>query len=339
MTRTKLVPLAAAAFALGLTAQAHGEAHKVKSGQTLWSISKKYGCKVADLKKANELKSQTIKVGQKLTLPESCTKSKAATSAKEIEYVVAKGDTLGAIAKQFDTTVKAIKNRNGIKKKNLIKPGQKLKIVPGKGGRGLPINGQSVGEAWSGSLQKGKQLPKGKGYHRRRPKKAWGANQTIFNIQMVVRTVRKKHPKVHDLAIGDISKKKGGQISQHRSHQSGRDVDIGFYFKKRPKGYPTAFKRGTKKNLDMDAMWTLLKAFYDTNSKEGGVQVMFLDYDVQGFIYEWAKSNGKSKKTIKRMFQYPNGKGSSGGIIRHEPGHHAHVHVRFKCPKKDKGCK
>jgi len=42
--------------------------HVVKKGETLSSIAKKYGCTVADIKKWNGLKSNTVKVGQKLTI-------------------------------------------------------------------------------------------------------------------------------------------------------------------------------------------------------------------------------------------------------------------------------
>jgi LysM repeat protein len=42
--------------------------HTVKKGETLSSVSKKYGCTVADLKKWNNLKSNTVKVGQKLKI-------------------------------------------------------------------------------------------------------------------------------------------------------------------------------------------------------------------------------------------------------------------------------
>ena len=40
----------------------------MKKGETLNAISKKYGCTVADLKKWNNLKSNTVKVGQKLKI-------------------------------------------------------------------------------------------------------------------------------------------------------------------------------------------------------------------------------------------------------------------------------
>ena len=40
----------------------------MKKGETLSSISRKYGCTVNDLKKWNNLKSNTVKVGQKLKI-------------------------------------------------------------------------------------------------------------------------------------------------------------------------------------------------------------------------------------------------------------------------------
>lgn len=54
--------------------------------------------------------------------------SAMAKSKATITYTVKRGDTLSAIAKKYGTTVKAIAAENGIKNKNLIYVGQKLKI-------------------------------------------------------------------------------------------------------------------------------------------------------------------------------------------------------------------
>ena len=48
--------------------------HVVKKGETLSSIAKKYGCTVSDIKKWNGMKSNTVKVGQKLTIKSSSSK-------------------------------------------------------------------------------------------------------------------------------------------------------------------------------------------------------------------------------------------------------------------------
>ena len=90
----------------------------VKSGDTLYSIAKKYGVSVDSLKSANGLSSNLIKVNQKLQIP----------SKGNITYIVKKGDTLYAIAKKYNTTVDKIKNANNLKS-NIIGINQSL-IIP-----------------------------------------------------------------------------------------------------------------------------------------------------------------------------------------------------------------
>ena len=66
---------------------------------------------------------------------------------------------------------------------------------------------------------------------------------------------------------------------------------------------------------------------------------MFLDFDLQGVIYDWALENGVSEKRLNRIFQYPHGRGASAGLIRHEPNHGDHLHVRFRCAGADVTCR
>ena len=314
--------------------------HVVKSGQTLWSISRTYGCKVEEIKEANDLGKSMIRPGQTLKIPPCDGKKRSSKGDRRhretlvLTHYVMKGDTLGRIAKRYDTTVKKIRRRNRLKN-DMIRPGQKLRIAVGTSGKGRPVKGQSVGYARDGKLANGMQLPTGRSYYRRRPHRAWGTNHAIHHIRRVASAVRGRYPKVHKLSIGDISSRKGGKLAQHKSHQSGRDADIGFYFKKRPKGYPRTFIRGNAKNLDVRATWLMLKLFADSRD----VEKMFLNYEIQEIFYKYAKKRGMSKRKLKKYFQYPNGKGASHGIMRHDPGHDSHVHVRFRCPKGDKGCK
>lgn len=316
--------------------------HVVESGETLWDIARDHGCTIKAVKQANKLERDLIRPGQKLAIPSCKGKGKRGGKGKSggavfLTHYVMPGESLNRIAKRYDTTVANLKKRNRLKG-NLIRPGQKLRVVVGKDGRGRGIAGQSVGRADRGKLINGMQLPRARGYHRRRPTRAWGANHTIFHIRNAVRTVRARFPKVHDLAVGDISSRKGGKLSLHKSHQSGRDVDLGFYFTRRPKGYPKSFIEGTRKNLDMRANWALFKAFADTADAPSGVEKIFLDYELQEVFYKWAQERKVKKKTLDKMFQYPHGRGASRGIFRHEPGHDDHIHVRFKCPQGDKAC-
>ena len=68
------------------------------------------------------------------------------------------------------------------------------------------------------------------------------------------------------------------------------------------------------------------------------MQVIYLDYDVQGILYRWAKKKGISDKRLDRIFQYPHGRGHRGSILRHYRNHANHLHVRFRCASNDKLC-
>ena len=50
---------------------------------------------------------------------------------------------------------------------------------------------------------------------------------------------------------------------------------------------------------------------------------------------KWAKKQGVSKRTLDAMFQYPHGPSAAHGIIRHDPGHDDHMHVRVRCTNHD----
>ena len=96
--------------------------YTVKKGDSLWLIANKYGTTVDKLKNANDLKSNTLSIGQPLIIPEK----KESTS--KISYVVKKGDSLWLIANKYDTTVEKIKSTNNLKG-NTLSIGQVL-VIP-----------------------------------------------------------------------------------------------------------------------------------------------------------------------------------------------------------------
>ena len=96
--------------------------YTVKKGDSLWLIANKYGTTVNELKSANNLKSNTLSIGQTLIIPEK----KESTS--KISYVVKKGDSLWLIANKYDTTVEKIKSTNNLKS-NTLSIGQVL-VIP-----------------------------------------------------------------------------------------------------------------------------------------------------------------------------------------------------------------
>ncbi len=330
------------------THHASRDSHVVNSGETLWGIARSRGCTVDDVARANHIdRTVPIQPGQKLRIP-SCREravravaratepERAPITGAVITHTVVSGDTLSAIAHEYDTTVDALQRRNHLNG-TIIRPGQGLEVPLGREGVGRPIPGQSIGGPHHGRLVHGIQLPKNRYYVRRRLYRAWGTTQLVHYVEQTAELVGHRY-KVHKVAIGDISEKHGGHISPHKSHQSGRDVDIGFYFKKQPRGYPDSFIVGTRHNLDMAANWLMLKSFCDTADEPGGVKMIFLDYQLQKLFYHYAKKHGVKQKVLDRMFQYPHGRGTNHGIIHWAPGHDDHIHVRFKCPVNDDRC-
>ncbi|MBI0577971.1 LysM peptidoglycan-binding domain-containing protein [Neobacillus cucumis] len=102
----------------------------VKAGDSLSKIAVKFKSTVSELKKLNNLKSDRIKVGQKLKVPgkANTTTTTSSTTKNVSTYTVKSGDTLGKIAKQFGLSLQDLKALNGLKS-NLIRVGQKLKVT------------------------------------------------------------------------------------------------------------------------------------------------------------------------------------------------------------------
>ncbi len=93
------------------TGNNNGSTYTVKSGDSLWSIARKYDTTVSELQNLNNLTSTTLQVGQVLQLPSTTTAGQT--------YIVKAGDSLWNIANRFGTTVDAIKEKNNLTNNNL----------------------------------------------------------------------------------------------------------------------------------------------------------------------------------------------------------------------------
>ena len=199
--------------------------------------------------------------------------------------------------------------------------------------------GQSLGAPWSGTLAAATKFRAPERTHVRRPHRAYATRTTIAHVRRAILDTLHSYPKLHELAIGDFSAPRGGWISEHSSHQSGRDVDLGLFYKTKPAGYPASFVDATAETLHYPGMWLLIVRLVNTHDEDGGLHVAFLDFELQGAIYKWARKNGVSEKRLRQIFQYPHGRGAAAGFIRHEPNHKDHLHVRFKCAAADTSCR
>jgi LysM repeat protein len=92
----------------GAGAQA-GATYTVQSGDSLWSIAKKFNVSVTDLKAANNLTTNTLTIGQVLTIP-----SPTQVTPTNNTYTVQSGDSLWTIANKFGVTVTELRNLNNL---------------------------------------------------------------------------------------------------------------------------------------------------------------------------------------------------------------------------------
>jgi LysM repeat protein len=100
--------------------------YKVKYGDTLSAIAKRYKTTVAAIATKNNIRNPNlIRIGQILVLPAP---APTYTQTGLSTYKVKSGDTLSSIAKRYKTTVAGLASKNGIKNPNLIRIGQVLKI-------------------------------------------------------------------------------------------------------------------------------------------------------------------------------------------------------------------
>ncbi|MBZ0327494.1 MAG: LysM peptidoglycan-binding domain-containing protein [Altibacter sp.] len=108
--------------------------YRVRSGDYLGKIANKYGVTVSQIKRWNGLRSNNLRVGQRLTIHPrnpSGSSAKVAISENAKTYTVKSGDTLWSISKKFPgVTVENIKIWNDISGSKL-KPGMKLKVSKG----------------------------------------------------------------------------------------------------------------------------------------------------------------------------------------------------------------
>lgn len=94
----------------------------VQKGDSLWSIAKKYGLTVAELKKLNNLTSDSLSIGKKLVV-----KDTSSSDDVGVYYTVKSGDTLYGIANKYDLSVDELKKMNNLSS-NTLSIGQKLLV-------------------------------------------------------------------------------------------------------------------------------------------------------------------------------------------------------------------
>ncbi|RMH38572.1 MAG: LysM peptidoglycan-binding domain-containing protein, partial [Deltaproteobacteria bacterium] len=180
----------------------------------------------------------------------------------------------------------------------------------------------SVGRPNAGALVNGVQMPPSPEWEIVNPRETWGTPETIDALARAIRAVHARFPNTRPLPIGDISDRDGGPLAPHISHQSGRDVDVGYYYTTDDKWYTTA----NGDNLDLPRTWAFVRALVT----ETDVEVIFIDRRIQKLLRAYAESIGEDTGWLDQLFGGPTSR--MRPLIRHEKGHRTHIHVRFYNP-------
>ncbi|HYH95582.1 penicillin-insensitive murein endopeptidase [Hyalangium sp.] len=178
----------------------------------------------------------------------------------------------------------------------------------------------SVGFVHSGRMVNAVRFPEGSDWTVVSPDKAWTTEETVHYLTQVIRELRARYPDAPLLRVNQISNRDGGYIRPHKSHQNGRDVDLGFFY---PNGNVVR-ARARENYIDPVMNWALIRALVT----HADVQVILVDRRVQKVLFEHAMKIGEDKAWLDSLFH-----AGEHSIIKHARGHRDHFHVRFFNPR------
>jgi LysM repeat protein len=297
--------------------------YEVRPGDTLSGIAGRLGVEMEQLLEWNDgLEADAIRVGQELVI---------GPARFRIEHRVRSGESLSRIASRYEVAVRDLLRWNRRLEGRMLRAGANV-IVWAERPESLS---EAVGLPHHGRLKHGERLPRHPGYVIRDRDRAWGTRETNDAIIAAFDRVVGQHGRGKKVRVHDLSTRRGGRLSDHRSHQNGRDADISFYHRTACPSDGCGFRRLTPELMDVERTWTLLSYWLEHDQ----AKAIFIDYSLQGALYREARRRGANREQLHRWFQYPRGVGFPLGVIRHFPNHRDHLHVRFNCAEGDEECR
>ena len=160
-----------------------------------------------------------------------------------------------------------------------------------------------------------------------RPNRAYGTPELIDALQIAAQEMEWMLPEAEPIVVGDLSTKRGGLLSGHRSHRGGLDADIGLYYtEERP--YQQGFVAAGPERFDAEANWLLIRSLLNT----GLVERILLDQRLINVLRKYVVQSGEL--TVEESLEiFPNVDVPwlLSGVVHHVAGHHHHMHVRVHC--------
>jgi penicillin-insensitive murein DD-endopeptidase len=211
----------------------------------------------------------------------------------------------------------------------------------------------SYGRSFNGRLLSGVRLPhRGEGY---RVPERWVERGNLYGtdelITMIVRVARRVHRETGQrLGVADLSPPGGGRSRWHRSHQTGRDVDL-LLFAVSPRGRPLdadAMVRFTddgssrskdthgqfhsRRYFDRARNWALIRALLQEPTVD--IQIIYIYEPLKHLLLAHARATGEPEALIARA-------DATMAQPLDSSKHNDHIHVRIACPASDRalGCR
>jgi penicillin-insensitive murein endopeptidase len=195
----------------------------------------------------------------------------------------------------------------------------------------------SVGVPHSGFLVGGSELPKeGRGYKwKSTADHHWGLPRLVALIEESAGKVDEARPGSQPLFVGDLSAKGGGALMpKHRSHRTGRDVDL-MFFLTTVEGIPVpnqtfvkigadglGVSEGKFVRFDVDREWLLVRSL--VASDRAHIQWIFISRVLEALLVERAIALGEPPDLVHKA-----------QMVMQQPGdslpHDDHIHVRLAC--------
>jgi LysM repeat protein len=305
--------------------------HTVVPLENVDQIAHRYDVRPDALRMWNGIRGSTTKVkpGTKLRVKAN----RIPPPRVRIEYTVKPKDTWWSIGTRYGVDSIDLRAMNEDSEKRL-KVGQRIQmwidpvvfewIAVEDDGEAETVRPGAVGigPPDDGVLVNGVLLPPSEYYMLRLPPTSHGTTHAVQQVQQAIVLFEARSEYAKPLVFGSMSAKHGGPLTGHRSHQTGRDIDIGLPIKAR---YPSTFATEDR-YVDWTALWHLVTAIADT----GQAIVIFFDYDRQELLDKAAKKAHASAEERRRILQWGRGP-KAKAVVHHSPGHDHHIHVRFTC--------
>lgn len=138
------------------------------------------------------------------------------------------------------------------------------------------------------------------------------------------------------MVVGDLSSKHGGPLSGHRSHQSGRDADVGFFVRDRH-GKSVTLKRfvafdangkakdGSGLVFDDYRNWLLVQSW--VKDQRAGLSHIFVSRPLRARLLDYARRHPSFRRYVAEV----------APLLKQPEGvspHDDHFHVRISCPRR-----